>query len=683
MNLLSKTQLVFILCLTLTSTLCSASIEILEPSRSNWVKEQAHIDEAIFNVTPKRFYSEVELTLTVSARNTQFEGIPSDFLEIEQFFELPEGAILHEAWLWFHGEVLRAEIYEKNQAIEIYESFVERNTDPLVVFKTGDKYEARVFPMTNTGSRKYRFHFLIPHKKQLGSTYMQIPLNMVAESQGVQTSENIQINIANSEYWETPQEVEGATSFSYSPAGLASVFKNTSVALRQNSSFLLTKKNNVPSAQLYENNGEYFFHGELETPSSVDTVNYFKDIDKVLFVLSVYSRDEQFDKKFSEISEAIEKAELDGYKVNLVYEYFDRSNLLYPDWKTWDKVAFKASLDSLQRSYYNVSYQITGVMNFVNSMDLEDGIAVLFTDNANIYRQYETIIKANAYEFKYYTLYEENTTLPAENSWWSDAQSAKVQKEGNRHFMEFSRFTQSIGQATYDDFISQLSQSFIKETYLPVISTKVDAGDEWIFYDHISSNQILSGVLREPIDSITVRVLYEDFSESSQVLNFEGVEDTDTTLKEFWAGTYLNSNHTISSEQATGLSLKYEVLTDLTAFLALEDVEPSTVISRDDQWEIIGVQETVSEGSLLLYPNPASSQLTLEFLGSIHFDTQSTISITSNDGKEVYRVAIQDSDVIGDGKLNLSETVKFLNSGIYFIQWINGNQNTRLKFIKI
>ena len=136
------------------------SITVGDP-RNSWWTEQGTIEKAEIIAKPKGIYFDFDIYLTFSARNTYYTS--TDTLEVVLNFELPEGAIIHDSWLWFGNDTLRGRIMDKWTATSIYEGVVNRRRDPSILQKLyGNSYELRIFPMAGNEIRKAKISLMLP-----------------------------------------------------------------------------------------------------------------------------------------------------------------------------------------------------------------------------------------------------------------------------------------------------------------------------------------------------------------------------------------------------------------------------------------------------------------------------------------------------------------------------------------
>lgn len=156
------------------------SLQVLDPQQP-WYRAHGTIEEAIVTVEPKGIYMEYGLYLTFSAKQTGFT--PTDTLEVEFFFTLPEDAIVTDSWLWFNGEILRADIMDVWTARDIYEDIVERNQDPSILYKHSARdYELRIFPMAGDQSRRVKLTYLVPAQWNAEAVQAALPTQMLRAS---------------------------------------------------------------------------------------------------------------------------------------------------------------------------------------------------------------------------------------------------------------------------------------------------------------------------------------------------------------------------------------------------------------------------------------------------------------------------------------------------------------------
>lgn len=162
------------------------SLRVGDP-RVSWYTQQGTIEEAVLSVQHQGLYLEYGLYLTFSARGTNYNA--ADSLEVALLFELPEGAIVHDSWLWINNNIVRARILDRWTASSIYENIVQRRQDPSVLYKSSaTQYELRIFPMKANETRKVKISFLAPADWNRTTVEADLPVALLKTSRySVQT----------------------------------------------------------------------------------------------------------------------------------------------------------------------------------------------------------------------------------------------------------------------------------------------------------------------------------------------------------------------------------------------------------------------------------------------------------------------------------------------------------------
>lgn len=130
--------------------------------RNSWWREWGSMEEVTVTTKPQGAYIECGLYITFSAKGTQWYN-RADSLEISYKFELPEGSVVYDSWLWIGNDIIKAKILDRWTASAIYEGYVKRRTDPSILFKNGDnQYELKIFPMAGNQKRRVKISYLVP-----------------------------------------------------------------------------------------------------------------------------------------------------------------------------------------------------------------------------------------------------------------------------------------------------------------------------------------------------------------------------------------------------------------------------------------------------------------------------------------------------------------------------------------
>ncbi len=197
-----------ILCFGFQESNAYSYLRIRDPR--NWGSGTGTIEEATFSIRPKGLYMECGMYLTFSARGLNFSA--TDSLEVEFYFTLPKGSIVHDSWLWIEGEIIKGDIMDRWTAASIYEDIVKRRRDPSILFKRSeDYYELRIFPMVMSEPRKVKITFLLPTNWSESFVTSPLPVDLLSSSR--YRVEDVHLFSWMDEGWQNPQIIEYPNSF--------------------------------------------------------------------------------------------------------------------------------------------------------------------------------------------------------------------------------------------------------------------------------------------------------------------------------------------------------------------------------------------------------------------------------------------------------------------------------------
>ena len=155
------TQIILSLLFVFQFTYLSAWTSLRVQNPDNRDSQTGVIEEAVLTVRPHGIYLQYDMYLTFSAGEWQHEK--GEQLEIQYFFDLPENAIVNDAWLWVGEDIMKAKIMSRWEAYQIYEEIVSRRKDPLVFYKNwGNSYELRIYPLLPEETRRIKISYLVP-----------------------------------------------------------------------------------------------------------------------------------------------------------------------------------------------------------------------------------------------------------------------------------------------------------------------------------------------------------------------------------------------------------------------------------------------------------------------------------------------------------------------------------------
>ena len=156
-----KSLLLFLLSFTILSSNLFASNQISVLTDGVGSTRPGYLKYSALVVEPHGGYVEQSLYLEYTDNN-QFFG-HSD-VEIVHRFELPEGSVVNDLWLWIGDDVMQAIMLDTWTATAIYDSIVTNRRDPALLKKKGNQYELHIYPLTSGSFRKVKISFITPTK---------------------------------------------------------------------------------------------------------------------------------------------------------------------------------------------------------------------------------------------------------------------------------------------------------------------------------------------------------------------------------------------------------------------------------------------------------------------------------------------------------------------------------------
>jgi hypothetical protein len=133
-----------------------------------------YIDEAILVVEPMVGYASISLFLTYSDH-----GRLSGDVEVVHSFELPQGAIVNDLWLWFDDSIMQAKVYELPRAQFLYDSITAFKRDPAFLKVNHGQYQFHIFPLRSGKFRKVKLTMQIPITWYGSQPRVTLPLELL------------------------------------------------------------------------------------------------------------------------------------------------------------------------------------------------------------------------------------------------------------------------------------------------------------------------------------------------------------------------------------------------------------------------------------------------------------------------------------------------------------------------
>lgn len=144
-----------------------------------------------WNQTPaqiKSFYikSTIDGLMTRNEMEISFKSLDeiNDSTELYFSFSLPQNSVIDSMYLWIDGKPQIAALKERWSAVRQYNQIVGRRIDPALLQKMwwGDGYQLQIFPFKKTETRKVRICYSSTLSASNGTLQHIIPIDMVQNS---------------------------------------------------------------------------------------------------------------------------------------------------------------------------------------------------------------------------------------------------------------------------------------------------------------------------------------------------------------------------------------------------------------------------------------------------------------------------------------------------------------------
>ena len=126
-----------------------------------WVPERAaYMKNVTLVVEPRGAFTEQSLYIYYTDNGL----FGNNNVEIVHRFELPQGAIMKDLWMWMGNNVMQALHIDTWRARKLYDSIIHipTNPDPGFLTKIGEQYELHIFPLRSGTTRKVKITYLVP-----------------------------------------------------------------------------------------------------------------------------------------------------------------------------------------------------------------------------------------------------------------------------------------------------------------------------------------------------------------------------------------------------------------------------------------------------------------------------------------------------------------------------------------
>ncbi|MGE5402318.1 MAG: VIT domain-containing protein, partial [Ignavibacteriales bacterium] len=175
MKLTKMLSLAAVLFIILTKSTFAINEVIVKAPDIN-LSKPGYIDKATLVIEPQGGYSEQSLYLEYSDHG-QFS--PGQKVEVIHRFELPQGAVVYDLWVWTGDSVMKAICMDTWKARPPYDSPVGSKRTPAYLTKKGNQYELHVYPLEPGKFRKIKLTFITPTRWAVKTAVTELPILML------------------------------------------------------------------------------------------------------------------------------------------------------------------------------------------------------------------------------------------------------------------------------------------------------------------------------------------------------------------------------------------------------------------------------------------------------------------------------------------------------------------------
>ena len=674
--------------------------------RNSWAWEQGDINGAIFTVEPKGLYAHCTMSLDFTANNLSFAS--GDSLEIQMDFELPDGAIVTDLYLWINDSAVRADIYDKWTASLIYESIVQRRIDPAILTKNWDNtYNIKIFPLMVDMPRWIKIEYLVPvNTTSNGYSSVPIPVDILQLSNTIPEifsvlfdgdAESSELRIAENNTLEfVPYDMVDGSQLLGTELGNA--FGYSSATLHYPDE---TVNNNL-SIYRKEDSSEGFFQFQFQPGEFFDETKN----KKVLYLVDfIDSKCDQIDavQFIEQLSLSLQENFQAGDSINVIFS--GTENLfLTENWIDCSEGnvedAFYGLSDSIFNSYSNLPSLLFEGIEYIKS-SVEDCSVVLISSSNYIH----TNLEANDLINDIIDLIGDKNIPIFVNDMNTENYYTYI---GGNNYLNQEYFYTFLTQMTYgtmetiheQNFISMFNNTVSKlGGFMLNVDVDIDTKNGYTYSEYdLFGNGVLSyyydtwSVIGKYIGdfpfSLTVNAQLQngDLLSKQLTINEQDVNLLDSTLATLWANSYINTliaqgQSKDETNQVIYHSIQERILTAYTAFLVLEPgfvpditTEPNIDIAIEDDvwWWGIPVQSSEEERStfdLIVYPNPVSNMAYIAY--TLSESAQVRIEVIDINGKTI---SLLTDDILTAGQHKTVFDVYGLAPGMYICRVFIGGQ---------
>jgi hypothetical protein len=709
--------------LLLAQSLTASYLTVSDPKQT-WKYGQGKIEESTISLLPKGIYTEVSMYLTFSANATSYNS-QYDTLEIDYNFDLPEGSLVTDSWLWVEGEIIKADIIDRWTATQIYEGIVKRRRDPSILVKNGsNNYDLKIFPLVGNQTRKVKITYLVLNQWSAdGTFFVNLPLNILKSNSyycyycGDLFPSQSGLIIRDSDFANF-QKTTAANNYTFIDSkDKIGFYKGANIS---STDFTSDFKVNFKSSKI--RNGIFL----NIFPTGIDEGFYQLTVFPNIALDLPIKRKSVFLIDFDPQKTTLTSLQVyEGLKQFIAENYTQKDSLALffagfsitgtgDNWIRGDSLsvanAFRALGENPIKAYSNLTPLLTKGADFLNQKGAGDLIVISAsehgfapgTSNSLINDFVSTIKKGRVFAIDLnrnpqYYYFSEGVNLYGDGYFYSSVSRLTkgiyysvfdynyIDAPKTYRDMLTKAVSASSGTLTSFDLHTALFNGFCSGRI------NVNNSEQTNFSSPVTQVGKYNGTL--PL-SIQLSGLYNGKPFSKYFFLQENeISKPDSITKTIWAGRYIidrekefQSNPIISD--IIDISLNNRVLSKYTAFLALEPAQNGKVCSTcvDESISPTGLSEeqlVADSVNISIYPMPVTSEAKITIKDYLSADN-STLKMFNSLGEVVKEFDLK-SVASSRGKieltLNLDEGSPEYPNGTYFLQYYNGSRSKKGKLV--
>lgn len=673
------------------SNILYCQMDINDP-QTWWGTQPASIENIEVEIRTIGAFAETAIAFDIRVSDPDYY-YGNDLLEFTFDFELNEGAVVNDSWLWINDYISKGDVYEQGEGTQIYESIVDRQQDPSILTQlSSTEYNLKVYPLQWDSTRRVRISYLEPLDYYGKRADVKLPLDLIKFSED--NPEYLSVTIyedddydnggLNEDEWTVIEEGADYKKYANTLVYDREAYNNINVSF----SFEDPEKDYFISTHegVDDNYYQLVYYPQIELDNSVEYKMIVLDYDK-------FTCDESFQLVTERLTNAMADLDDEDYFMISTFDFttqFSSEAWLLATQENIDLVMSEIGTDATTLNS-KLSILLPEALNRVEELKEDAEIIILSSDNkfhlensakvflheiTEFYNEMETEIKMSVFDYAddkptaYIdgVLYSGNDYLYESLSDLTNGLFYSEKAGDNMHSSLSNLFSNSLintnqyefhlskeGGFTYANFNS-LKNEFLLGSNQPIVSTGKYIGDGpfEVSFNARANNQIFS-------DTKKLEEQSNDLGEMAvSIWNAEFIKSLQA------------SSSTEDKRDVIQTSIDERLLSFHTVFLCLEpDFESiSENNNSDGDNSVVSVEEEVPAPKFELnaYPNPFIEKLNIVFtMNEVSANEQVLINILDSRGQLVERITLSNGLVIGS---NLVEWIPEmdLNDGIYIVQ---------------